>query len=112
MTARAIQIDKDRFDQWQRALGRLLTEQIRDALKATPLEPAQRRELTADIGFRITAILDGSGGVFKGEEEGQVVVMFLESVRPDTLLACDGESWMHEYAQGWVEDMPLSDFKD
>jgi hypothetical protein len=106
-----IRIDNDRFDKWQRALGRTLTEQIRDALKAVPLEPAQKKDVTADIGFRVAAILDGSGGVFKDDDEAQVVVMFAEVTSPEALVACEGESWMHEYAQGWVEDMPLSDFE-
>jgi len=108
---RAIQVDNSRFDEWQRALGRLLTEEIRDALKKVSLDPRQRREVTADLGFKVAAILDGSGGVPKGQDEAQVVVMFVESAKHDTLLACDGESWMHEYAQGWVDDMPLSDFE-
>ena len=113
MTSRTsvINIDNGRFDDWQRALGRTLTEQIRDALKTVALTPEQRKELTADIGFRVAAILDGSGGVFKGEEEAQVVVMFSEVASPDNLTACEGESWMHEYAQGWVEDMPITDFE-
>ena len=112
MTTRApaIQIDQDKFDDWQRALGRTLTEQIRDALNTAPLSPARRKELTADIGFRITAILDGSGGVPKGEDEAQVVIMFAETGDRDPLLACEGESWMHEYAIGWVEEMPLTEF--
>ena len=106
----AILIDRDRFDDWQRALGRTLTEQIRDAVNAVPLEPTQRRDLTADIGFRIAAILDGSGGVPKGQDEAQVVVMFAENGARETLLGCEGESWMHEYAQGWVEEMSLTEF--
>ncbi len=110
MTPRVIQVDTDRYDQWQRALGRTLTAQIRDALKSVPLNPAQRRELTADIGFRVAAILDGAGGVYKDENEAQVVVMFVEAATPNTLLACEGDSWMHEYAQGWVDELPQSDF--
>jgi hypothetical protein len=108
--APAIQIDRDRFDVWQRALGRTLTQQIRDAVNAVALTPEQRKDLTADIGFRVTAILDGSGGVPNGEGEAQVVVMFAENGNSDTLLACEGESWMHEYAQGWVDDMSISEF--
>ena len=108
--APAIQIDRDRFDDWQRALGRTLTEQIRDAVNAVPLTPEQRKDLTADIGFRVAAILDGSGGVPKGPDEAQVVVMFAENGNYATLLACEGESWMHEYAQGWVDDMPIGEF--
>jgi hypothetical protein len=108
--APAIQIDRDRFDVWQRSLGRTLTQQIRDAVNAVALTPEQRKDLTADIGFRVAAILDGSGGVPNGEDEAQVVVMFAENGNYDTLLACEGESWMHEYAQGWVDDMSISEF--
>jgi hypothetical protein len=36
--------------------------------------------------------------------------MFAETGDRDPLLACEGESWMHEYAIGWVEEMPLTEF--
>lgn len=49
-------------------------------------------------------------GLFKDAEEAQVVVMFVDSGDPSKLIACKGSSWMHEYAQGWVDDMADAEF--
>jgi hypothetical protein len=61
---RTVQVDRDRFDDWQRALGRTLTEEICEALTSVTMSAAQRRELTADLAFRVPAMLDGAGGVW------------------------------------------------
>lgn len=83
------------FDSKQQALAEAILRAIRSELEGVDAPPELVEQLTGNIGFAVTAILDDSRSI---EVEGKAlspVVTFL--INNDELEFGGGNSWMHEY---------------
>ena len=94
--------DRDRYDELQAALVARIAGAVRGHVRLL-LEgrvPADLSEITNDIVFSVTNILDGS------EEEVDrsslpMLTFATSEARNELIVADPGEgSWMHEYAHG------------
>ena len=94
--------DRDRYDDLQSALVGRIAEAVRGHLRLL-LEgrvPRDLGEVTNDIVFAVTSILDGADG--DAGSSGIPMLAFATSVARDELIvAGPGEgSWLHECARG------------
>ena len=94
--------DRDRYDALQAALVAEIANSVRGHVRLL-IEgrvPADLSEITKDIVFSVTSILDGADE--EGAEMDLPMVTFATSEARNELIVADpGEgSWMHEYAHG------------
>jgi len=97
-----ITTDRDRYDELQAALVGRISAAVRGHLRLL-LEgrvPPDLGEITNDIVFAVTSILDGSDG--EAGSKGLPMLTFATSEARDELIVADpGEgSWLHEYVRG------------
>jgi len=97
-----IKSDRDRYDELQAALVGRIEEAVRGHLRLL-LEgrvPPDLGEITTDIVFAVTSILDGTDG--DAGSTGLPMLTFATSEARDELIVADpGEgSWLHEYVRG------------
>ena len=94
--------DRDRYDELQAALVGRIAAAVGGHLRLL-LEgrvPPELGEITNDIVFSVTSILDGSDK--ESAEPGVPMLTFATSEARDELIIADpGEgSWLHEYVRG------------
>lgn len=100
-----ITTDRDRYDELQAALVGRIAEAVRGHVRLL-LEgrvAPDLAEITNDIVFAVTSILDGADGA-DGDagSSGLPMLAFATSEARDELIVADpGEgSWLHEYVRG------------
>jgi len=94
--------DRNRYDELQAALVGRMAAAVRGHLRlhVEGRVPPDLGEVTNDIVFAVTSILDGADG--DTGSTGRPVLTFATSVaRNELIVAGPGEgSWLHEYARG------------
>ena len=92
------------YDGMQVALLREITRTVRRVLETKRLSKARTRDITEDVVFHLSALLDGSAEV---EHQGGPVVprIAFQGKGRGVVVAEPGGSWMHEYAFGCVEEV-------
>ena len=88
-------VSSGRFDDYQQEMSRRIIEEIRCALERAEAPSDLVRDLTQDIAFGITALMDGVSSLNVNAENVNPVLTF--SIREDELEYAGGNSWMHEY---------------
>jgi hypothetical protein len=91
-----------RFDDYQREMSRRIIEEIRRALERAESPDDLVRDLTYDIAFGITALIDGVSGLDVNAECVSPVLTF--ATQDDELEFAGGNSWMHEYVAKLVAE--------
>jgi hypothetical protein len=92
------------YDQRQQQLALELLRAIKEALVEVDTPPELVKQLTGDIGFAVTAILDDSRS-FEAEDGGTLSPMVTFLVGDEQLEFGGGNSWMHEYVYGLLPDL-------
>ncbi|MFV2924295.1 hypothetical protein, partial [Pseudomonas alloputida] len=88
-------VSSGRFDDYQQEMSRRIIEEIRRALERTGAPDDLARDLTYDIAFGITSLIDGVSDLSVNAENVNPVLTF--STRENELEFAGGNSWMHEY---------------
>jgi len=100
-----IELNEDKFDERQNAFVEILVEAIKGVVEDNEVEKDEVECLTADLTFRVCALLDCAEIVKKNKMSIVPHLAFRETEDCDNLITVDGESWMHEYAHGFVVEV-------
>jgi hypothetical protein len=94
--------DRNRYDALQAALVAKTADAVRGHVRLL-IEgrvPADLSEITKDIVFSVTSIVDGAEEE-EGESDLPMLTFATSEARNELIVADPGEgSWMHEYAHG------------
>ncbi|MFK0038151.1 hypothetical protein [Pseudomonas monteilii] len=95
-------VSNGRFDDYQQEMSRRIIDEIRCALERAGAPSVLVRELTHDIAFGITALIDGISDLNVNAESVNPVLTF--STRENELEFAGGNSWMHEYVAKLIDE--------
>ena len=98
-------IEKKKYDRYQRRLLREIIKAIRKDLSESNVTPALICELTENIAFSVSAIVDGSHVMQVDGKTLAPILTFRHPGDPDALVSCGSASFMHEYAIGMAEEL-------
>ena len=91
------------FDEHQSILIGEIIERIKSSLEKAGVTGENLKSLTGDIAFKIATTLDNSS---KTEFEGVVVNPYLTfQTNENELIHCGGNSYMHEYVFGVLDEV-------
>ncbi len=100
---RRVVVERRAFDALQLRLLREIAHEIKNALGAGGIAGEKARELTENLTSGIAAIIDGSRVMKLGGLAVEPVLTFRND--DADLIGAGGSSWMHEYANGMVEEI-------
>ena len=95
--------DADQFDDWQAYFSFELLRTIKDQLLEAGLADNQVRELTTNIGFHVSCLLDASAKFSVDGAEITPVLTF--SPDQDLLVHQGSPSTLHEYVHGNADEL-------
>jgi hypothetical protein len=106
MAVEKIKLDADKFDQCQIEMATAIIGTIMAGLRKANLPDDQLKDLVTDIAFDVCCILDASQ-VFGTEADDifPVLTFQVEGCTDDEVISNGGNSYMHEYVQGIVEEL-------
>jgi hypothetical protein len=100
-----VRIDEKVFDKLQMELAHAITHEVYTAMKRSGVADSEAlEENVAQALFGIGVILDGSQVLETAEGPMEVLLTFRGETDRKTLISAGGSSWIHEGAQGVVED--------
>lgn len=96
-------LKSDDFDCYQTALTREIVEAIKRELEQVDAPSELVKQLTGDIAFAVTSLIDDLAGLeIDGKSHSPVLTFLNES---DVLEFANGNSWMHEHVYSQVEQV-------
>jgi hypothetical protein len=96
-------LKSDDFDIYQAALTREIVEAIKRELEQVDAPNELVKELTGNIAFAVTSLIDDLAGLeIDGKSHSPVLTFLNES---DVLEFANGNSWMHEHVFSQVEQV-------
>jgi len=96
--------DRDRFDKRQEQFLRRLMERIKRDLEAAGIPADKLHDLTSEIGFSVSSLLDGCE-VDRGARPLLPVLAFAEDKSRARLLVEPNGSWLHENVDAVADDL-------
>lgn len=99
-----LKLDADEFDEQQIILIGSIIEDVKSRLEDSGIKGQQLKELVGNISFGIATLIDNSASIeFEGKEIFPQLTFYSED--EDNLIHCDGNSYMHEYVFGVLDEV-------
>jgi len=99
-----LNLNAEEYDQQQVIFIRAIIEDVKSRLEETGLSGDQLKDLVGNISFGIATLIDNSASI---ESEGKEIFPQLTfySEDNDDLIHCGGNSYMHEYVFGVLDEI-------
>ena len=104
-----INFDEDEFDTRQHKLIEMIIRSIINEAKVYIDDPSDLAQLTDNIAFSISTMLDGSENM---EVDSKLLKPFLAFSLDDdnkNIVAAEDGSWMHEYVMGFADEIIMDE---
>jgi hypothetical protein len=99
-----LKLNADEYDEQQVILIGSIIEDVKARLEEDGIKGEQLKKLVSNISFGIATLIDNSASIeFEGKEIFPQLTFYLED--EDNLIHCDGNSYMHEYVFGIVDEI-------
>ena len=99
-----LNLNAEEYDEQQVIFIRAIIEDVKSRLEETGISGNQLKDLVGNISFGIATLIDNSASVeFEEKEIFPQLAFYLED--NDELVHCGGNSYMHEYVFGLLDEL-------
>ena len=97
-------LDAENYDEQQVIFTGAIIEDVKARLEEAGIKGNQLKELVGNISFGIATLIDNSASIeHEGKEIFPLLTFYIEN--NDNLIHCDGNSYMHEYVFGALDEI-------
>ena len=99
-----LKLNAEEFDEQQVIFIGAIVEDVKARLEEEGVVGDKLKELVGNISFGIATLIDNSASIeFQGKEIFPQLTFYSEE--NDELIHCDGNSYLHEYVFGLVDEI-------